>query len=535
MWRCVFLFFGVLQVNAEDPIATTNYGQVRGQTMSTYRNTTYYAYFGIPYAAPPVGRLRFQAPQPPSSWSGIRDAKTSDKICIQWLHNIGGETEDCLYLNVETPVAPGSSERLPVMVNIYGGGFLYGFAGRRPGGAGFLAEKGVVAVSFNYRVGPFGFLSTLDSSIRGNMGLKDQQMALRWIQQNIHNFGGDPAKVTLTGQSAGSASVTYHLLAPSSAGLFRAAIGQSGSALCEWAYHRDPVSVVYGMASALDSRITTQNTTQQVLLFLQSVPVQQIKALDRRFYIFAPVIDGEMITAPMYDSVKNGKVNKVPLLIGINSEECIGKAVRPDWFNRMRVMDPRPETFLPGGLAEHINTTMLSSVGALVRKFYCNGNFTAHLGQSAQYDSDNRFVRAIIKFAELYSQHADVYFYHFSFQGQIFNNHINVDGVHGVGHGEDLRYLYAPYANLDSFPWEDRVTVERYSTLFTNFAKYENPTPVPDELFQRLIVPKVTPSDFTYLDIDKYLSLKKNPRNPWYREWVSLFDKYANSSSLITY
>ncbi|CAH1998487.1 unnamed protein product [Acanthoscelides obtectus] len=156
MWRCVFLFFGVLQVNAEDPIATTNYGQVRGQTMSTYRNTTYYAYFGIPYAAPPVGRLRFQAPQPPSSWSGIRDAKTSDKICIQWLHNIGGETEDCLYLNVETPVAPGSSERLPVMVNIYGGGFLYGFAGRRPGGAGFLAEKGVVAVSFNYRVGPFG-------------------------------------------------------------------------------------------------------------------------------------------------------------------------------------------------------------------------------------------------------------------------------------------------------------------------------------------------------------------------------------------
>ncbi|VEN42755.1 unnamed protein product [Callosobruchus maculatus] len=535
MWWCLLLFLLTLQVKADDPVARTKYGLVRGQTVSSYHNQTYYAFFGIPYAAPPVGSLRFQAPQPPDSWEGIRDAKTSDKICIQWMHNIRGETEDCLYLSVETPVAPGSSERLPVMVNIYGGGFLYGFSGTGPGGARFLAEKGVVSVNFNYRVGPFGFLSTLDSSIRGNMGLKDQQMALRWVQDNIDAFGGDPSKVTLTGQSAGAASVTYHILAPSSAGLFRAAIAQSGSALCEWAYHRDPVNVVYGMAAALNSSITKSTSTWEVLRFLQSVPVSAIKSLDKRFYIFAPVIDGEMITGPMYDSVKNGMVNKVPLLVGINSEECIAKAVSPSWLTRMKWMDQRPETFLPVGLAEHVNNTTARSVGAFVRKFYSNGDFAVHLAASAQYDTDNRFVRAIIKFAELYSRYADVYFYQFSFQGKIFDNHISVDGVHGVGHGEDLRYYNPPYATIEGFPFEDRITVERYNTLHTNFAKDLNPTPVVDELFQRVQVPKITPSSFIYLDIDKNLSLRENPREPWYQEWVSLFKRYADSCSLITY
>ncbi|KAJ8957066.1 hypothetical protein NQ318_007279 [Aromia moschata] len=325
------LLFGIFltcfsYVLADDPIITLPDGQIRGIAATTDRNKVpFYAYLGIPFAAPPVGNLRFQPPQSPEKWDGIFDAKTNSKICYQVAREIKGETEDCLYINVYTPELIYLS-----FYYIYGGAFIHGYAMiglQRPE---FMLEQNIVLVTVNYRVGPFGFLSTGDTVIPGNMGLKDQQFGLKWVQQNIHLFGGDPNQVTIMGQSAGGASVTYQILSPSSAGLFRAAISESASALCDWAYQRNARDVAYGIAAEIDSSFTSDRSSEDLLQFLQSVDASAIDNNSDTYKAFAPVIevahDGAMITESMYEAVANGRINKVPLLIGINSEEEISLA-----------------------------------------------------------------------------------------------------------------------------------------------------------------------------------------------------------------
>jgi para-nitrobenzyl esterase len=192
-------------------------------------------YKGIPYAAAPVGALRWQAPQPPIQWEGVRMADQFGDICPQMQRNTNVPmSEDCLFLNIWTG-AGSADERRPVLVWIYGGRFIGG-SGSEPiyDGEG-LARKGLVVVTFNYRTGVFGFLATPELSqesgrnASGNYGLLDQIAALRWVHQNIASFGGDPNRVTIAGQSAGAASVLHLINAPLAKGLFQRAIAQSGA------------------------------------------------------------------------------------------------------------------------------------------------------------------------------------------------------------------------------------------------------------------------------------------------------------------
>ncbi|GBP78712.1 Venom carboxylesterase-6 [Eumeta japonica] len=181
-------------------------------------------------------------PVPVKRWEGILDATKETPICTQrnpYIHQkeIAGQ-EDCLYLNVYTPKIPKNNDRgelLPVMVFFHGGGWMCGDSRTLMYGPEYLLDRDVVYVAPNYRLGPLGFLSTQDEQCPGNNGLKDQQEALRWIQKNIHSFGGNNESVTLFGESAGGASVHYHMLSPTSAGLFHKAISQSGTALVPWA------------------------------------------------------------------------------------------------------------------------------------------------------------------------------------------------------------------------------------------------------------------------------------------------------------
>lgn len=157
--------------------------------------------------------------------------------------------EDCLYLNIYVPAANATSPLLPVIFWIHGGGFQYGECSNY--GAKFLMDRDVILVTFNYRVGPFGFLSTGDDVIPGNMGLKDQSTALRWISENIQYFGGDPRKITLTGVSAGGASVHYHYLSPMSRGLFQNGISFSGTTMAPWAHSPESTKETKILANAL--------------------------------------------------------------------------------------------------------------------------------------------------------------------------------------------------------------------------------------------------------------------------------------------
>lgn len=196
---------------------------VRGLVNSDYR-----LFAGIPYAAPPVGPLRWQPPRPAASWPGVHDASKPGPWCVQGSGDVREPvtSEDCLTLNVWTPSA-STTEKRPVMVWIHGGGFVNG-SGDIYKAQWLAARGGIVVVTINYRLGALGFLAHPALGEVGNYGLADQQAALRWVRDNIAGFGGDPTKVTIAGESAGGMSVCDHLVAPGSAGLFRAAIIQSG-------------------------------------------------------------------------------------------------------------------------------------------------------------------------------------------------------------------------------------------------------------------------------------------------------------------
>eukprot|EP01117_Protostelium_nocturnum_P016133 TRINITY_DN6330_c0_g1_i2.p1 TRINITY_DN6330_c0_g1~~TRINITY_DN6330_c0_g1_i2.p1 ORF type:complete len:335 (+),score=81.98 TRINITY_DN6330_c0_g1_i2:42-1046(+) len=226
----IFLSFGLLSISFAERSVTvdTKYG-----TLSGVKENTAIVWKGVPFAAPPIGENRWRDPQPLSKWTGVRNATEFAMACPQGATLMPpagrpaiGISEDCLYLNVYSPIAESSSA-LPVLFFIYGGGFQMGDASALVHRAQKLAEKSNnIIVVPNYRVAAFGFLN-LGGNITGNFGLKDQAKAMQWVQENIAAFGGDPNRVTLFGQSAGAMSVGIHLTSPFTEGLFQRAIMQS--------------------------------------------------------------------------------------------------------------------------------------------------------------------------------------------------------------------------------------------------------------------------------------------------------------------
>nr|AIY68356.1 esterase [Leptinotarsa decemlineata] len=504
-------------------------GKIEGSVYRTPRkNVEYWAFLGIPYAAPPVGKFRFKPPQPVENWKGVLKASSNRKICYQTGIEHAHSSEDCLYLSVYTPQEPGKEASLPVMLNIHGGTFRRGSATVGYTCPQFVLEQNVVVVTINYRLGPFGFLSTGDSVIPGNMGLKDQQFALKWVQTNIHLFGGDPTKVTVMGQSAGSASVTYQILSPGSAGLFRAAIDQSGSALNTWAHDRQAVDTAYGIAAMIDPKFDRNRTTEELLDFLLGVDGKAIHATGTKYSTFAPVIEIEhdeaFLTKSMYSLVEKGQINKVPYLAGIASEEgIIAASNMKSWRKTAASYDKNLELLVDGDMYIR-DDQVLSTVGLEIKKIYTNESLEQELGKFTQYHGDNRYMRAPIRYAELQSIYTDVWFYQFSYVGKMGGNKVKVEGIDGVGHGEDLYYFWAYYGNYSIFPESDMRALDDYVGLLTNFAKYLNPTP---EKFRNVIWPKVTKNNFYYLDINKNLTVKENPREFSYKKWVDIYDVYA--------
>jgi len=285
-------------------------------------------FLGIPYAAPPVGKLRWAAPQPPAKWTGVRKADAFGNRCIQttpfadMVFRSPAESEDCLYASVWTP-AKTSADRLPVMVWIHGGGFFSGASdeGRHEGSA--LAAKGVVVVEINYRLGVLGFLAhpalTAESShhASGNYGLLDQVAALRWVHDNIAAFGGNAGNVTIFGESAGSFSVSALMASPLTEGLFHRAIGQSG------AYFSSTTLPLLTLARAekLGSDLTASVGAASLSELRARPPADLVKAVGRDSTRFVPIVDGYVLTADPWDVFAAGRQRHVPLLAGWNSAE----------------------------------------------------------------------------------------------------------------------------------------------------------------------------------------------------------------------
>lgn len=303
---------------AADDVVRTDRGAVRGVVGEDVRS-----FRGVPYAAAPVGGLRWRSPEVAPRWSGVRDAKEYASSCAQVEHPVGvaSTNEDCLYLDVTTPRKTGKNR--PVLVWIHGGSFTNGATSVYDPAR--LAAKGeLVVVQAQYRLGAFGFLANpLLGKGSGNYGLEDQQAALRWVQRNAAAFGGDPRNVTIMGESAGAYSVCDQLASPTAAGLFQRAIMQSGPCAQEYSENNyaaprpRAVAEQYSKGLAASLGCTTAAC-------LRAIPTKRLLAATRSAE-FGPVLGGPVLPWHPAQALKAGRVNRVPVLHGVNHDEEHGR------------------------------------------------------------------------------------------------------------------------------------------------------------------------------------------------------------------
>lgn len=287
---------------------------------------------GIPFAAPPVGELRWKAPQPVKPWTGVRKADTFGPGCMQATTGAGrlgvsaNVSEDCLYLNVWT-AARDRSERRPVMVWIYGGAFVSGMTAIPAYDGTRLAQKGVVMVSLAYRLGPFGFLAHPELSAEGRKGsgtygLQDQIAGLRWVRDNIAQFGGDPSRVTIFGESAGAISVSMLAASPAARGLFHRAISQSGGSFAPVRSDNEAGLLVPSLKVAEEAgRAFLSRLGAKDLSEARARSAEEIQKAAGGTSRFWPVADGHVIVGDQYELYEAGTFNDTPILIGTNSDE----------------------------------------------------------------------------------------------------------------------------------------------------------------------------------------------------------------------
>ena len=314
---------------------TTKYGEIKGLTAS-YPNASgpfksVSKFLGVPFAAPPIGELRFKAPQPPKEWPSVREAKNHGPICWQrkaleaYFKLFTADvsySEDCLYLDVYTPDVIAS---LPVMVYIHGSAYELGTS--ITSASDVLALQGVVVVVIQYRLGPFGFLTTGDSASPGNYGMLDQVAALKWVKENIKNFGGNPNKVTIFGESAGGSSVSLHLLSPLSKGLVHQVIAESGVDLSPFAVQ--PISFGLRFAKELAEKLNCLSSDHNVMVKCTrekdatevEKAAESIRNKFTDYTTWAPVVDMNFLHDTPRNLRKSGSFMKLPLMVCFTSDE----------------------------------------------------------------------------------------------------------------------------------------------------------------------------------------------------------------------
>ncbi|XP_030907787.1 fatty acyl-CoA hydrolase precursor, medium chain-like isoform X2 [Melopsittacus undulatus] len=322
-----------MEQKTEQPEVVTKYGTVRGyQFKVDAAGKSVNVFLGVPFAKPPVGLLRFSEPQPPEPWKGVRDATSYPPMCLQnkegqvlsnYITNrkekvILQVSEDCLYLNVYTPVSTGKQEKLPVFVWIHGGGLALGAASSYDGSA-LAAFDNVIVVTIQYRLSILGYFSTGDKHARGNWGYLDQVAALQWIQENIMHFGGDPGSVTIAGESAGGISVSALILSPLAKGLFHKAISESGNAIMSL-FTDHPEEEAQSIAAASGCEKTSSaaiveclrgKTEEEIVQAMLKLPSLLVNAS----------IDGVFFPKSPEQLLSENAINAVPYIIGVNNCE----------------------------------------------------------------------------------------------------------------------------------------------------------------------------------------------------------------------
>jgi para-nitrobenzyl esterase len=436
---------------------------------------------GIPFAAPPVGDLRWREPRPPVPWKGVRKAVEFGNRAMQapiypdMIFRDAGPSEDCLTLNVWTP-AKSARDRLPVMVWVHGGGFQAGGSSEPRQDGETLAKKGVVVVSINYRMGVFGFFAhpelTKESgrNASGNYGLMDQAAALRWVQKNIAAFGGDPSTVTVFGESAGSFSVSALMASPLSKGLLHRAIGQSG------AFFSAGQGTLAQPTLAASERMGTkfaEATGATSLAALRAKPADELlkASMADRTLSFNPSVDGYVIPADVHAIYARGQQSRVPLLAGWNADE-----IRP--YVVLGTNRPTAKSF-----AEQTRARFGADADAIL-KLYPAGTDEQAVRSAGDFADDTFIGYSTWKWIQMHIASAGKPVFRYSFDRAIpvapgtKVNGVEVTGKDvGARHAGEIEYVFGTLGSQPTVPWEDedRKLSDAMMTYWTNFAKTGDP------------------------------------------------------------
>uniref|UniRef100_A0A7G3ABS3 Carboxylic ester hydrolase n=1 Tax=Lutzomyia longipalpis TaxID=7200 RepID=A0A7G3ABS3_LUTLO len=445
-----------------------------GKTMSGTKSKKFDAFFGIPYAKPPMGNLRFSEPEPAERWNGTLDCTKEKPICIQENVLIPNPTvdgsEDCLYLNVYRPRSANGylfRKPLPVMIFIHYGGLFSGTITPYLLGPEYFMDTGsVILVLMQYRLGSLGFLSTGDLECPGNFGYKDQTMAMRWVKENIGCFGGDTNSITLFGQSAGAVSAHMHMLSPLSKGLFHRAIVQSGNAIAPYNFPvTNPLAQAREQARVLDIPNADNLTSAEIVRELRKIDASTLvrSANKMKFFsvdpivLFRTAIEPHSPTAFMcknpIEIVKKGNFNHIPWMTGLVPNEGIVRAGAI--LTNATVLEELNENFdnvMPQLMQISATGDDLATFWEKAKNFYFNGQ--AHVNdtnwqQFVDIFSHRAFYHPFLKTTEAYVNYADVnvnpvYLYKFSYRGN-YSYSLAFTGTtrdFGVGHCDDLIYLF---------------------------------------------------------------------------------------------
>ncbi|CAD7085838.1 unnamed protein product [Hermetia illucens] len=547
---CLVVFFSVGIAVAmppeSDPIVTTSLGKIRGTCLKSSTGKAFYAFRGIRYAKPPINELRFKAPQPADKWNGIFDATKDGPRCPQPTANLSDISEDCLRINVYTHNLPSEGSgnvRKPVIVYLHSGGFYVG-SGQSWNFAGplYFMDRDIVFVTLNYRLGILGFLSTGTAEAPGNAGLKDQVMALKWIQSHIADFGGDPNSVTLFGYSAGARSITMHLISPMSRNLFHRAILMSGSTTtAQWEVPPNQLDLAKRQARLLNCG--DENIKEMVDCLKTKSAVDFGKSLRDMFefgngnpvVLFKPVVEPDFgqerfLTETPTKVYQRGDFMRIPLICGINKDEFAVLAIvtlRNDTLRNQ--LDTDFNTWAPVNFLYERNTKRSNEISKKLREFYLGDgplSLEKSLDGLGKLYADSLIGFQMHRFIHLVAPFTKIYQYRFTYQGRYSHTYYPDNKTpFGVVHHDDLLYLLTLPSIAPVFTEKDpeRKTMERLTRMWTNFAHTSDPNDPSDEYLRSTEWIPFDSDHERYLNIGENLEMKQHLQSDRFNVWDNLF------------
>ncbi|XP_013191613.2 acylcarnitine hydrolase [Amyelois transitella] len=528
MKECLRWFVIVLAGNSvfcdSENVVMTKRGLVQGQSEDGYST-----FLGVPYALVdennPFGKsLHYPDFKTPFN------ASDPNVKCPQVIFSEGG-TIQCLTLNVYVPKS-AATNKVPVFVWFYGGGFVFGNAGLYDGK--LLVKHDIIVVAVNYRLGPYGFFCLDDPKVPGNQGLKDQAEALRWIKENIDAFGGNSEEITIAGESYGGGSVDLHLFSKYET-LFNKAIVQSGGAEVRRMFVKPEYKAAIKLAKYL-GKDTRKN--KDALKFLSTVdPLKVMRAAANMSMILTVCkekkYDGvqNFITEDQFHLKNPERISKTAILIGYNSKETF------DTFaNKSDEVYANASTFIYDNFKEtfDMKEDELVKLTKIVNSFYLGGKSFNSDAMLELIDMTADFIlnRAAESSVTRYIDQGapKVYKYVFSYVGG--SPYKNIPGV-GAYHTEELQYLFDSFNAGKELNDEQKLIRDRMTTMWSNFVKYENPTPKPTELLPVPWVP-ITEGSRPYMNIDVNMTMMDHVYHDRVAFWDLLWNSYWRKSRVIS-